>query len=57
MGDQGRSEATLQLLAPSDYAMVMANSRENRLAFAAWLIFFRQPGRFDLDMNTRLALA
>ena len=46
MGDQGRSEATLQALTPSDYAMVMTKSRENRLAFATWLIFFRDNGRF-----------
>jgi TnpA family transposase len=55
MGDQGRSEAVLQPLAPSDFAMVMAKSRENRLAFAAWLIFFRDNGRFPLgpsDLET-----
>src|ERR1039458_2620143 len=46
MGDQGRSEATLQALTPSDYALVMAKSRDNRLAFATWLIFFRDNGRF-----------
>ena len=46
MGDQGRSEATVQPLAPGDFAMVMAKSRENRLAFATWLIFFRDHGRF-----------
>jgi hypothetical protein len=54
MGDQGRSAATLQPLAPIDFAMVMAKSRDNRLAFATWLIFFRDNGRFprgpsDLD--------
>jgi TnpA family transposase len=54
MGDQSRSEANLPPLAPSDSAMVMAKSRENRLAFATWLIFFRDNGRFprrpsDLD--------
>jgi TnpA family transposase len=54
MGDQGRNEATLQALTPSDYAMVMAKSRENRLVFTTWLIFFRDNGRFprgpsDLD--------
>jgi hypothetical protein len=35
--------------------MVMAKSRENRLAFAAWLIFFRDNGRFPRepsDLNT-----
>jgi hypothetical protein len=54
MGDQGRSEATLQALTPGDYALAMAKSRDNRLAFATWLIFFRHHGRFprrpsDLD--------
>jgi hypothetical protein len=44
MGDQGRSEANLQPLAPSDFAMAMAKSRENRLVFATWLIFFRDHG-------------
>jgi hypothetical protein len=33
-------------LAPGDYAMVMANSRVNRLALATWLMFFRDHGRF-----------
>jgi hypothetical protein len=54
MGNPGQSETTLQLLAPTDFSMVMAKSRENRLAFATWLIFFRDNGRFprgpsDLD--------
>jgi hypothetical protein len=31
----------LQPLVPSDYSMVMAKSRENRLTFATWLMFFR----------------
>jgi Domain of unknown function (DUF4158) len=49
MGDQGRSEAPLQPLAPSDFAMVMAKSRENRLVFATWLMFFRDHGRFPRE--------
>ena len=54
MGNSGQSETSLQLLAPSDFSIVMAKSRENRLAFATWLIFFRDNGRFprvpsDLD--------
>lgn len=62
MGNQGRSEATLQPLAPSDFAMVMAKSRENRLAFATWLMFFRDYGRFprgpsDLESMDVVALA
>ena len=46
MGDQDLSEAALQPLALSDYAMVMAKSPANRLAFATWLMFFRDHGRF-----------
>ena len=46
MGDQGLNEAALQPLALSDYAMVIAKSRANRLAFAMWLMFFRDHGRF-----------
>ncbi len=62
MDDQGRSEATLQVLTPSDYALVMAKSRDNRLAFATWLIFFRDNGRFprvpsDLESMDIAALA
>ncbi len=62
MGDQGRSPATLQALTPSDYALVMAKSRDNRLAFATWLIFFRDNGRFprgpsDLESLDIAALA
>ena len=62
MGDQGGSEATSQPLAPSDFAMVMAKSRDNRLAFATWLIFFRDHGRFprgpsDLEAVNVAALA
>ncbi len=62
MGDQGRREARLQPLAPSDFAMVMAKSRENRFAFATWLIFFRDHGRFprgtsDLESVDVAALA
>jgi hypothetical protein len=62
MGDQGRSEATFQPLAPSDFAMVMAKSRDNRLAFATWLIFFRDHGRFprgpsDLEAVDVVSLA
>jgi hypothetical protein len=55
MGDQGPSESILQPLAPSDFAMVMAKSRENRLTFATWLMFFRDHGRFPRgpsDLNT-----
>jgi len=29
--------------------MVLAKTRENRLAFAAWLIFFRDHGRFPRE--------
>ena len=47
MGDQGRSEAILQPLAPHDFSLVMDKSRANRLTFAAWLIFFRDHGRFS----------
>ena len=62
MGDQGRSEAILQPLAPSDFAMVIAKSRENRLTFATWLLFFRDNGRFprgtsDLESLDITALA
>jgi hypothetical protein len=62
MGDQGPSESILQPLAPSDFAMVMAKSRENRLTFATWLMFFRGHGRFprgssDLDTVDVAALA
>jgi len=46
VGDQGLSEAALQPLALSDYTMVMAKSPANRLAFATWLMFFRDHGRF-----------
>ena len=46
MSNQGFSELALQPLAPSDYSMVMAKSRENRLTFATWLMFFRDHGRF-----------
>jgi hypothetical protein len=61
MGEQGRSEEILQL-APSDLAMVMAKSRENRLTFATWLLFFRDNGRFprgtsDLESLDITALA
>ena len=62
MGDQGRSEAILQPLAPSDFAIVTAKSRENRLTFATWLMFFRDHGRFprgpsDLETAYVSALA
>ncbi len=62
MGDPGLSEAALQPLALSDYAMVMAKSRANRLAFATWLMFFRDHGRFprgpsDLESLDIAALA
>jgi hypothetical protein len=62
MGDPGLSEAALQPLALSDYAMVMANSRANRLAFATWLMFFRDHCRFphgpsDLESLDIAALA
>ncbi len=62
VGDSGLSEAALQPLALSDYAMVMAKSRANRLAFATWLMFFRDHGRFprgpcDLESLDIAALA
>lgn len=38
-----------QPLMPSDYATVMTKSRENRLAFAMWMMFFRDHGRFPRD--------
>jgi hypothetical protein len=62
VGDQGLSEAALQPLTFSDYAMVMAKSRSNRLAFATWLMFFRDHARFprgpsDLDSLDIAALA
>ena len=62
VGNQGFSEFALQPLAPSDYSMVMAKSRENRLAFATWLMFFRDHGRFprgpsDLESLDIAALA
>ena len=62
MSNQGFSELALQPLAPSDYSMVMAKSRENRLTFATWLIFFRDHGRFprgpsDLESLDIAALA
>ena len=62
MGDQSLSEAALQPLALSDYPTVMAKSRANRLAFATWLIFFRDRGRFprgpsDLETLDIAALA
>ena len=41
MSNRGSSELALRPLAPSDYGMVMAKSRENRLTFATWLMFFR----------------
>ena len=62
MSNQGFSELALQPLAPSDYSMVMAKSRENRLTFATWLMFFRDHGRFprgpsDLESLDIAALA
>ncbi len=36
MDDRVRIETTIPPLASSDLAMVMAKSRENRLAFAIW---------------------
>ena len=45
MGDQGLLDAALPPLALSDYALVMAKSRANRLALATWLMFFRDHGR------------
>jgi len=62
VGDQGLNEAALQPLALSDYAMVIAKSRANRLAFAMWLMFFRDHGRFprgpsDLQSPNIAALA
>ena len=58
----GLSEAALEPLALSDYLMVMAKSRANRLAFATWLMFFRDHGRFprepsDLESLDIAALA
>jgi TnpA family transposase len=44
--DQGLLQAASPPLARSDYVMVMAKSRANRLAFATWLMFFRDHGRF-----------
>ena len=49
MNKQGRNDSVLQPLTPSDYATVMTKSRENRLAFATWLVFFRDHGRFPRD--------
>jgi hypothetical protein len=49
MDDRVRIETTIPPLASSDLAMVMAKSRENRLAFATWLIFFRDHGRFPRE--------
>jgi Tn3 transposase DDE domain/Domain of unknown function (DUF4158) len=62
VSNQGFSELALQPLAPSDYSMVMAKSRENRLTFATWLMFFRDHGRFprgpsDLESLDIAALA
>lgn len=62
MSNQGFSELALQPLAPSDYSMVMAKSRENRLTFATCLMFFRDHGRFprgpsDLESLDIAALA
>ena len=62
MGDPSLSEAALQTLALSDYPTVMAKSRANRLAFATWLMFFRDHGRFprgpsDLETLDIAALA
>lgn len=62
MDDLGLNGAALQPLAPGDYAMVMAKSRANRLAFAMWLIFFRDHARLprgpsDLESLDIAALA
>lgn len=38
-------------LAPGEYALVMTKSQENRLAFAAWLLFFHDQGRFPRDAS------
>jgi hypothetical protein len=62
VSNQGFRELALQPLAPSDYSMVMAKSRENRLTFATWLMFFRDHGRFprgpsDLESLDIAALA
>ena len=43
------SDAAFQPLASGEYALLMAKSQENRLAFAAWLLFFRDQGRFPRD--------
>ena len=45
------SAAAFQPLAHGEYALVMAKSLKNRLAFAAWLLFFREQGRFPRDAS------
>jgi hypothetical protein len=62
MSHRNLSDAALRPLAPGEYALVMAKSQENRLAFATWLLFFRDQGRFprgasDLELVDIPALA
>jgi hypothetical protein len=51
MSQRNLNDAALQPLAPGEYALVMAKSQENRLAFATWLLFFRDQGRFPRDAS------
>src|SRR5262249_54861308 len=51
MSQRNLDAAAFQPLAPGEYALVMAKSQENRLAFAAWLLFFRDQGRFPRDAS------
>ena len=51
MRQRNLSDAALRPLAPGEYALVMAKSQENRLAFATWLLFFRDQGRFPRDAS------
>ena len=51
MSHRHLSDAALQPLAPGEYASVMAKSQGNRLAFATWLLFFRDQGRFPRDAS------
>ena len=51
MSHRNLSAAAFQPLAPGEYALVMAKTQENRLAFAVWLLFFRDQGRFPHDAS------
>jgi hypothetical protein len=51
MSHRNLSDAALRPLAPGEYASVMAKSQGNRLAFATWLLFFRDQGRFPRDAS------